>query len=105
MLTHSATTRVPSQTTAAKIRSWTSSHSSQKFTTRAATANIGCETRRNDQDLRMGSRATLAMDSYGNRQRYVVRQKPSEASLLGSPSWSENVWCRRCRLTQVTGLT
>src|SRR5262245_49192141 len=105
MLTHSAKTRVPSQMTAANVRSRTTSHTSQKLNTCANTANAGFDTMRNGQDLRMGSRETSAICLYGNTHRYIVRQKPSEVSLLGSPSWSENVWCRRCRFTHVTGLT
>src|ERR1051325_3806460 len=99
MLTHSAKRRVPSQRTDAKIRSCVSHHNSEKFMAWATTGNTGLWTRRNGQDLRIGSRAAVAMHLYGRAQRYIVRQKPSEDSLLGSPSWSENVWCRRCRLT------
>src|ERR1043166_9394879 len=105
MLTHNAKTRVPSQMRAAKATFFTTSHSSQKLLAWAATANRGLATTRIVHVLRMGSLATFATALYGNRQRYIVRQKPSSDSLFGSPAWSENVWRRRCRFTQVTGFT
>src|ERR1035441_9070303 len=104
MLIHSAKIRKISHITAAKRRSRTRSHSSQKLKTWDATANTGFETRRNAHDLKMSSLARLALALYGIRQRYRVRNKPSDESLLGSPGWSENPWCSRCRFTQVTGL-
>src|SRR4030095_197005 len=104
MLIQSAKARVPSQATTAKRRSPTRSQSSQKLKTWATTENTGFATRRNGQDLRISALARLVRHLYGNRQRYIVRQKPSDESLLGSPGWSENPWWSRCRFTQVTGL-
>src|SRR5436309_8736724 len=104
MLIQSAKTRNSTQMTAAKRTSRTRSQSTQKLKTCETTANTGFETRRNDQDLKISSLARFAIDLYGSRQSISVRQRPSAESLLGSPAWSENAWCRRWRFTQVTGL-
>src|SRR5262249_5575443 len=103
MLIHSAKTRNTSQIAAAKRQSPTSSHSSQKLKTCDATANAGWATRRNTHESKISSVARLVFVLYGSRQSQSVRSQPSDASLFGSPGWSENAWWSRCRFTQVTG--
>src|SRR3954467_235900 len=104
MLIQSAKTRNTIHTTAANRRSPTSSQSRQKLNACATTAKTGCETTRNVRDLKIGSCASWSSHLYGSRQSQSVRQAPSLASLFGSPAWSENLWCRRCRFTQLVGL-
>src|SRR5262245_2115625 len=104
MLIQTAKTRKRIQIAAANRRSPTSRYNNPKLNTWDTTANTGFDTRRNDHDRKISSSTMSSWHLYGKRHRHKVRQKPSEASLLGSPSWSENLWCRRCRFTQVIGL-
>src|SRR5580704_6293941 len=84
MLTHSAKMRVPSQIVTAKRKSPNNNHNNQTWKTCDATTKTGFATIRNVNVFRISSLATFIPVSYGNRHRYIVRQKPSAESLFGS---------------------
>src|SRR4051812_24987859 len=104
MFTHIAKTRVPTHSSAANARLFTSHHSSTKLAACAVTKYTGFPARRIGQVCRIASFAMFTSVSYGNRHSHSVRNGPSAASLLGSPGWSAKRWCSRCRFTHVIGL-
>src|SRR5262245_47190049 len=103
MLTHTANTRVPIHSSAANGRLPTSHHNSRKLPVWATTKNTALPANRIGQVSRMASLATLTSVLYGKLHSHNVFQKPSAASLLGSPAWSAYLWCSRWRFTQVPG--
>src|SRR4051812_38245235 len=103
MLTQTAKTRVPTHNNAANGRLPTSHPSSRKLPAWATTKNTELPARRIGQVRRMASLATLTSVRYGKLHSHSVFQKPSAASLLGSPAWSAYLWCRRWRFTHVAG--
>src|SRR5882672_621474 len=105
MFTHSAKIRSPTHITSASFRSRTSSHRTPRLKTCENSAKELPATSLNGQDLKILSTARFSLHEYGTTQRYRVRQKPSLPSLLGSPAWSEYLWCNRWRFTQAAGST